>query len=63
VLSLSHNHPRLTVLTPPPLLLPSVRLLPQWVAAGDNPASCAALLSQLPAANAGTLRLLMQVRA
>jgi hypothetical protein len=33
------------------------------VAAGDNPASCAALLPQLPAANASTLRLLAQVCA
>lgn len=39
------------------------RLLPQFVAAGDHPASCQALLPQLPAANAGTLRLLMQVGA
>lgn len=38
-----------------------LRLLPQFVAAGDNPASCQSLLPQLPAANAGTLRLLMQV--
>lgn len=43
------------------LCLPPARLLPQWVAAGDHPASCQALLPQLPAANAGTLKLLMQV--
>lgn len=46
---------------PEPLL--TYRLLPQWVAAGDAPASAApALLSQLPAANGNTLRLLLQVR-
>jgi hypothetical protein len=38
-----------------------IRLLPQWVAAGDHPASCQSLLPQLPAANVGTLKLLMQV--
>lgn len=43
------------------LCLSCCRLLPQWVAAGDHPASCQALLPQLPAANAGTLKLLMQV--
>lgn len=36
------------------------RLLPQWVAAGDHPKSCTSLLQQLPAANAGALRLIMQ---
>eukprot|EP00879_Flechtneria_rotunda_P022379 GHRR01023614.1.p1 GENE.GHRR01023614.1~~GHRR01023614.1.p1 ORF type:complete len:340 (+),score=135.49 GHRR01023614.1:555-1574(+) len=43
---------------PEPLL--TYRLLPQWVAAGDQPDSCRSLLHQLPAANAWTLRLLMQ---
>eukprot|EP00882_Tetradesmus_deserticola_P018635 GHRQ01020015.1.p1 GENE.GHRQ01020015.1~~GHRQ01020015.1.p1 ORF type:complete len:336 (+),score=135.28 GHRQ01020015.1:1058-2065(+) len=41
-----------------PLL--TFRLLPQWVAAGDCPASAGALLQQMPPANGNTLRLLMQ---
>lgn len=36
------------------------RLLHQWVSAGDHPDSCAPLVQQLPAANAGALRLIMQ---
>eukprot|EP00878_Enallax_costatus_P044948 GHUV01053756.1.p1 GENE.GHUV01053756.1~~GHUV01053756.1.p1 ORF type:complete len:292 (+),score=104.51 GHUV01053756.1:154-1029(+) len=43
---------------PEPLL--TYRLLPQWVAAGDHPGSCMSLLQQLPAANVGVLRLIMQ---
>lgn len=36
------------------------RLLPQWVAAGDHPEASAALLQQLPPANAGALSLIIQ---
>ncbi|KAF6259420.1 Rho GTPase activation protein [Scenedesmus sp. NREL 46B-D3] len=41
-----------------PLL--TYRLLPQWVAAGDCPASAGALVQQMPPANANALRLLVQ---